>query len=216
MHHFRKLFREKGECERGRYERAVPSPWLHRDHSSALDSVRVLSATNSLSKTVTIASDCTYRTSVSCRGALEVRRLEALLMEASPRQRSRYYDLTQKKQTTKTLSRRVKGRCSRDVFKFSLKKTSTVIFAHAWACLVNWINQTTCRWPHPKKKKKQIFASDCNSCELSPPPPRPPLFGLGVPRTRSELECANTLVFMRALAGREDAEGTDRQTDRWK
>lgn len=58
-----------------------------------------------------------------------------------------------------------------------------------------------------------IFASDCNSCELSPPPP---LFRLGVPQTHSELECANTLLFMRALAGREDAEGTDRQTDGWK
>lgn len=160
MHHFRKLFREKGECERGRYERdddnkicprgaarekkpkssasAVQSPLLHRDHSAAMDSVRVLSATNSLSKTVTITSDCTYRTSVRCRGALEVRLLEratcleALLTEAPPRKRSRYYDLTQKnKQKKKTLSRRVKGRCSRNVFKFSLKKTSTVIFAHA-------------------------------------------------------------------------------------
>lgn len=55
---------------------AVPSPLLHRDHSAAVDSVRVLSATNSLSKTETITSDCTYRTFVSCRGALEVRLLE--------------------------------------------------------------------------------------------------------------------------------------------
>lgn len=175
MHHFRKLFREKGECKRGRYERddnkiclrgaareknpkssasAVPSPLLHRDHSAAVDSVRVLSAANSLSKSVTITSDCTYRTFVSCRGALEVRLLEratyseALLMEASPHQRSRYYDLMQKK---KHCQDEWKGRCLRDAFKFSLKKTSTVIFAHTWACLVNWINQTTCRWPHPKK-----------------------------------------------------------------
>lgn len=29
-----------------------------------------------------------------------------------------------------------------------------MIFAHTWACLVNWINQTTCRWPHPKKKSR--------------------------------------------------------------
>lgn len=83
---------------------AVPSPLSHRDHSAAVDSVRVLSATNSLSKTVTITSDCTYRTFVSCRGALvrlleRATCLEALLMEASPRQRSRYYDLTQKNKT---------------------------------------------------------------------------------------------------------------------
>lgn len=100
---------------------AVQSPLLHRDHSAAMDSVRVLSATNSLSKTVMITSDCTYRTSVRCRGALEVRLLEratcleALLTEAPPRKRSRYYDLTQKnkqkKNIVKTSEREVLQKC---------------------------------------------------------------------------------------------------------
>lgn len=60
-----------------------------------------------------------------------------------------------------------------------------------------------------------IFASDCNSCELSPPPPPSP-FGPGVPQTHSELECANAPVFTcasRPRRRRRLKEQTDRQME---